>query len=348
MDMGRPVQLAIAVAAALLLASCGGSGEPGPKRAVDARTETIHFFPADEPFVAFLNTSTADRLELHRTIRGLGTIRAIRAFTGNAAGFVGRAGLDLRPLVELLTDDEPDDGIAASQAAFGLRPRGRPAEDVLVVLAGDRPDEIEAAVEEMAAGAGLDEETEFHDARVFGADGIALAVRDGVVLIGAGTAQLRAALRLRDSDQDEQLDEGQIADLLDELQQNPPLVAYANVEALEADPGVAALELGGGAWLNAVRRSAIGIAVGAARVEVEIFAEVEREAVDRGETLGVEVPVGERPVEAEIAREAARRLVAGRFSGTSAFHDAMVAFAPFVVRARLSGDELRASVSGSR
>ena len=222
MDMGRPVQLAIAVAAALLLASCGGSGEPGPKRAVDARTETIHFFPADEPFVAFLNTSTADRLELHRTIRGLGTIRAIRAFTGNAAGFVGRAGLDLRPLVELLTDDEPDDGIAASQAAFGLRPRGRPAEDVLVVLAGDRPDEIEAAVEEMAAGAGLDEETEFHDARIFGADGIALAVRDGVVLIGAGTAQLRAALRLRDSDQDEQLDEGQIADLLDELQQNRP------------------------------------------------------------------------------------------------------------------------------
>jgi hypothetical protein len=81
---------------------------------------------------------------------------------------------------------------------------------------------------------------------------------------------------------------------------------------------------------------------------MEIFAEVEHEAVDRGETLGVEIPVGEEPVEVEVAPATARRLVSGEFARTSAFHDAMVAFAPFVIRARISGDELRATITGSR
>ena len=348
MAMGRrTAQIATALAAAVLLGSCG-SGEPGPKRAVDARTETIHFFPADEPFVAFLDTSTADRIELARTLRALGSVRALRAFSADAAGYVSRAGLDLRSLAELLTDDDPDDGIAASQAAIGLRPRGRPAEDVLIVLAGDQPDEIEDAVEGLADDAGLAEEAEFHHARVFIGDGAALAVRDGVVVVAEGPARLRAALRLRDSDQDEQLDEGQVADLLDELDRRPPLLAYANVEALEGDPGIAALELGRGAWLNSLRRAALGIEVGAARVEMNVFAEVEHEAVDRGDTLGVEIPLGHRPLEAEVARGTARRLVAGELAGTSAFHDAMLAFAPFSIRATLIGNELRARLTGSR
>jgi hypothetical protein len=346
--MGRPAQLAIALFAALLLSSCGGSGEPDPKRAVDARTEAIHFFPADEPFVAFLNTSTEDRPELRRTIRALDSVPALRAFSGNAAGYVARSGLDLLPLLALLTDEIPDDGIAASQAAIGVRPRGRPTEDVLIVLASDKPDEMEDAVEELVSGAGLGEQQEFHDARIFSTEGVALAVRDGVVVVGANSAQLQAALRLRDSDQDEQLDEGQVADLLDELDQGGPLLAYANVEGLEGDPGIAALELGRGAWLNSLRRAALSVGVGAARVEMEIFAEVEREAVERGETLGVEIPLGEEPVEAEVGSAAARRLVSGEFARASAFHDAMVAFAPFVIRASVSGDELRATVTGSR
>lgn len=346
--MGRPAQLAIALSTALLLSSCGGSGEPDPKRAVDARTETIHFYPADQPFVAFLNTSTEDRLELRRTIRALGSVRALRAFSGNAAGYVARADLDLRPLVQLLTDEIPDDGIAASQAAIGLRPRARPTEDVLIVLASDRPDEMEDAVEELARGSGLGEQQEFHDARIFSTEGAALAVRDGVVVIGATSAQLQAALRLRDSDQDEQLDEGHVADLLDELDQGGPLLAYANLERLEGDPGIAALELGQGAWLNSLRRAALSVGVGPPRIEMEFFAEVEHEAVDRGETLGVEIPVGEEPVEVEVPRATARRLVSGEFARTSAFHDAMVAFAPFVIRAHISGDELRATLTGSR
>jgi hypothetical protein len=358
MGMGSPKKPAIGVAAitlpaivlstALLLSSCGGSGEPEPKRAVDARTEAIHFFPADQPFVAFLNPSTEDRLELRRTVRGLGAVRALRAFSADAAGYVTRAGLELRPLLVLLTDEIPDDGIAASQAAIGLRPRGRPAEDVLIVLASDVPEEMEEAVEKLAAGAGLAELDEFHDARIFSTEEAALAVRDGVVVVAAGAAQLRDALRLRDSDQDDQLDEGQVADVLDELDQGGPLLAYANLERLEGDPAVAALELGPQAWINSLRRAALGVTVGAALVEIEIFAEVEHEAVEKGETRGIEIPLGEEPAEAAFAAQAARQLVSGKFAETSAFHDALIALAPFTVRASVSGEELRATVNASR
>jgi hypothetical protein len=346
--MGRPAQLAIALSMALLLSSCGDSGEPDPKRAVDARTEAIHFFPTDQPFVAFLDTSTEDRLELRRTVRGFGTVRALRAFSADAAGYVTRAGLDLRPLLVLLTDEIPDDGIAASQAALGLRPRGRAGEDVLIVLASDIPEEMEEAVEKLAVDAGLAELDEFHDARIFSTEEAALAVRDGVVVVAPGPAQLRDALRLRDSDQDEQLDEGQVADVLDELDSSPPLLAYLNLEGLEGDPAVAALELGPEAWINSLRRTALGVTVGATRMEIEIFAEVEREAVEKGETRGIEIPLDEEPAEATFSPPAARRLVAGEFADTSAFHDALIALAPFSVRARVSGDELRATVDASR
>lgn len=346
--MRKPVALGPLIVSALLLAACGGSDEPEPKRAVDARTEAIHFFPSDEPFVAFLDPSAPSRPEPGPTARTLAAVPALAAFAGNAAGYVARAGIDLSPLAALLTDEEPDDGLEGSQAALGLQPVGRPSEDVLIVIVSEQTEEMEEAVEGLADSSGLEEGGGFHDARVFSTDGAALAVRDGVVVVGPDTARLRSALRLRDADQDEQLDEDEVADVLDELPGEPPLLAYADLSGLEGDPGVAAITLGEGAWLRALGAAAIGIVPGPSGVRIEIAAEVDAEAVERGETFDVEIPIGDRPQELKLASHGARRLVAGEFAPASAFHDAVVALAPFVARASVSDEELRATIVGSR
>jgi hypothetical protein len=338
--MRRSAPLPLALAAALLLAGCGGDGDD-PKRAVDARTEALHFFPADQPFVALLDTSTADRLALARTVRALNTVPPLSSFAGSA-GFVSRSGLDLTRLTRLLGDDDMDDGVAASQAALGVKPSGRPREDVLIVLVSDRSDEVEEGVEAMAVESGLEEARRFHEARVFAGGASAVAVRDGVVLIGPDIASLRAALALRDSNQDEQLDEDQVADLLNELPAQPPLVAYADFAALEAtDPGVTALALGERSWMRALRETAIGVSPEAAGVRIEVFAEVEPNE-------GPAIPVGEQPREVEVARGEADRLVSGEFAHTSAFHNAVLGLAPFLARGSVTDEELRATIVGSR
>ena len=347
--MPRLRQIGLAATAAALLAGCGGSDEPEPKRAVDARTEAIHFFPGDQPFVAFLDTSGADPLDRSRAVRSLADVPALSSFIENA-GVLARSGLSLGELDELLTDDEPGDGIAASQAALGVRPHGRPSEDVLLVVVSDAPEEMEGAAAGIAAGAGLSERASFHEARVFAGARVALAVRDGVLVAGEDAAQLEAAFALRDADSDEQLDESRVDDALDNLPGDPPLLAFADTRALEgSDPGVAALALGEQAWLRALRDTAVGVFPETAGVRVEIAAKIEPEAVERGETLGVEVPVGEEPRETEISAAEARRLATGRFALTSPFRDALVGLAPLVASASLSDeDELRATILGSR
>lgn len=330
------------------LAACGGSDEPRPKRAVDARTEAIHFFPADAPFVAFLDIAAAPRAVPPASVGGLADIPALDAFAANAAAYVKRAGVDLSPLAELLTDEEPDDGLEGSQAALGLQPIGRPSADVLVVVVSEQTEEMERAAEELADSSGLAETDGFHGARFFADDGIALAIRDGVAVIGPDTARLRAALRLRDADQDEQLDEGQVADVLDELPGEAPLLAYADLHRLEGDPGIAAITLGEGAWLRALGAMAIGVVPDPSGVRIEIAAEADAEAVERGETFDVEIPIGVRPQHLRLASGGARRLVSGEFAPTSAFHDAVVALAPFVARASVIDEQLRATIVGSR
>ena len=337
--MRRPGALLLALVAAAVAAGCG-SDDSEPKRAVDARTEAIHFFPADQPFLALLDTSTAERLELARTVRALRSSPALGAFTGSAA-FASRPDLDLTPFTDLLTDEDPDDGLAASQAALGLKPSD-PREEVLLVLVSDSADEMEEAAERVAADAGLEEAGDFHDARVFSEEGSALAVRDGVVLLGGDADSLREAISLRDSNQDKQLDEDQVADLLRELPTQPPLVAYADVAALErTDPAVTALALGERRWLRAMGRTAIGVTAEAAGLRIEVFANVEPDE-------GPAIPLGEEPKTVAVARGEAGELVGGGPAQSSAFRDAMISLSPFVARASLSDEELRATVLGSR
>jgi hypothetical protein len=345
--MTKAVALASITIATLLLA-CGGSDDTEPKRAVDARTEAIHFFPAGAPFVAFLDPSAPSRPEPAPTARSLAGVPSLAAFAGDAAGYIERAGLDLDSLTPLLTDEELEDGVHGSQAALGLQPAGRPREDVLVVIVSEQTEAMEEAVEQLAAASGLAEADGFHDARVFAKPGVALSLRDGVVVIGPDTDRLRSALRLRDADQDEQLDEGRVADVLDELPGEPPLLAYADLPGLRSDPGVAAVTLGERAWLRSLNKVAIGVTPETSGVRVEIAAEVDSEAVERGETLEVEIPIGEQQQELALGSRGARGLVSGGFAATSPFADAVVALAPFVARASVSEDELRATILSRR
>jgi hypothetical protein len=338
--MRRSAPLHLALTAALAIAGCGG-GSDDPKRAVDARTEALHFFPADQPFVALLDTSTPNRRALARTVRALGSAPALDAFAGRAE-FASRSDLELTPLTDLLGDEEMEDGVAASQAALGLRPDATRREDALLVLVSDRSDEVEEAAETVAADSRMEEVGRFHEARLFAGASSALAVRDGVVLIGPDAASLRAALTLRDSNQDEQLDEDQVADLLGELPVQPPLVAYADVAALErTDPAVTALALGERTWMRALRETAIAISPEAAGIRIEVFAEVEPDN-------GPAIPFGEQPREVEIARLEAGRLVGGGPARASAFHGAVLALAPFLARGSVTDDELRATIVGAR
>jgi hypothetical protein len=330
---------ALALAAVHLLAGCGGESDE-PKRAVDARTEALHFFPAEQPFVALLDTSTPERLELARTLRALQVSGTLQAFTGYP-GLLQR-GSELAPLAELMDDEDPDDGLADSQAAMGLRPGGGAGAEVLLVLVSGKTEEMEDAAEEVADALGLSETEGFHEARVFADDAQALAVRDGVVLLAPGVAPLRAALALRDSNQDEQLDEDQVADLLGELPAPPPLVAYADFARLEgSDPGVGALAVGERRWMRWLRETAIAVTPQAARLRIEVFAEVESEGVGT-------VPFGEEPRQVVVLRGEAGGLVGRKLGRPSAFRDAVLSLAPFVARASLSDEEVRATVIGSR
>jgi hypothetical protein len=133
-----------------------------------------------------------------------------------------------------------------------------------------------------------------------------------------------------------------VADVLRELPTQPPLVAYAAFAALEqTDPGVTALALGERRWMRAMRETAIGVTAEAAGLRIEVFANVE---LDDGPTI----PFGEKPEQREVARREAGELVAGEFAHTSAFHNAVLSLSPFVARATVTDDELRATIIGSR
>jgi hypothetical protein len=331
--MRRLAPLSLFLAAALAVAACGGDGDD-PKRAVDARTEALHFFAADQPFVALLDTSTPNRLALARTVRALASSPALSAFASGGGAFVGRSGLDLGRLAELLTDDDPEDGLAASQAAYGIKPSGAGSE-VLIVLVSEQVDEMESEAEAVAISAGMTEGDEIASARVFSDGQAALAVRDGVVALAPDLPALRSAIALRDADQDEQLDEDRISGVLADLPSEPPLVAYMNLAALrDTDPGLFADIL----WLlRSIDEAGIGITPGAAAMRVDIVAEIEEDGLRPGELRDDRVD--------EIE---AHRIVGGRRVAGNEFRNAILALAPFSANTVLDDDELRATVLGSR
>ncbi len=332
--MPKAAPLASIAVSVLLLTACGGSEETEPKRAVDARTEAIHFFPADQPFLAFLDTSTQSGPEISRNLRALDDLPALNAFAAGGGAFVRESGLELGRLAPLLTDEEPEDGISASQAAYGVAPGGGGSE-TLMILVSEQVEEMEAKAEAAATAAGMTEGEEVDSARVFSDRQAALAIRDGVVVVSPDLPSLQAAIALRDADQDDQLDEDQVSAALADLPA-APLVAYATPAALiAADPGLLEVD---SSFLSSTKEAGIAVTPGVAHLRIDVVAKVEPDEIVPAAELG----------DAEIDETEARRIVGARRAAGNEFRDAIIALAPFAARASVSEDELRATILSPR
>ena len=330
----RPQALLITAIALLAAAMLGGCGAPEAKRSVDARTEAIRFFGVDAAFVALADPGGSDSDQLAGAQRGLTRVPALGGFARRALGFA--AGLNLAPLRPLLKDDDPNDGIAASQVAVGLEP-GHPGGKMLMVVVTDRADETAQAVRRIARDGGMRPAGEKDDAQLYAGRGAAMAVRDGVVVLARSRATLRAAIGLRDGDEDAQLDEGQVNDLIRKLPEPGEIQAYVNVAGLlENDPGMAALARGAGEWTNSLTHAAISITPEGRGVKLDLVAEVDSGAAGPAGAP----PVGERPQPLAITRPEVRLARASQSNAGAAFGLALERLAPLTGEASLTSGEL--------
>jgi hypothetical protein len=325
----RPHAVLLA-AVALLAPVAAGCGASAAKRSVDARTEAIRFYPVDTAFVALADPGGSDSDQLAEAQRSLTRVPALGGFAHQALGF--ESGLDLAPLRPLLKDEDPNDGIAASQIALGLEP-GPAAGRMVMVVVTDRPDETDDAARQIAQRGGMQPAGQKDDAQLYAGGGAAMAVRDGVVVLARDARTVRAAIALRDGDEDAQLDDGQVTDLIRKLPEPGEIQAYVSVAGLlDGDPGMAALARGAGDWTNALGHAAISIAPAEIGVKIYVVAEID--------TSAGPPPAGEKPVPFTITKPEVRLARASRSNTGAAFGLALERLAPLQGEASVNSNEL--------
>ena len=321
-------------ASGLLCLALQGCGASEAKRSVDARTEAIRFFPVDTPFLALADPGGSDSDKLAEAQRSLTRVSALGSFTRRALGFA--AALRLAPLRPLLTDDDPGDGIAASQIALGLEP-GPGAGEMVMVAVTDMPEETSAAVRRIAEQGGMAPAGQKDDAQLYAGGGAAMGVRDGVVVLAHSPRTVRGAIALRDGDDDAQLDEGPVNDLIRKLPEPGEVQVYATVGGLLAgDPGMAALASGAGAWTRSLGHAALSLAPTPGGLRLDLVAEVDPGAIGGGETF----PVSERPAPFTITPGEVRLARASRSSAGAAFGLALEQLAPLHGEASINSNQL--------
>jgi hypothetical protein len=208
---------------------------------------------------------------------------------------------------------------------------------MVVVVVTDMPEETAAAVRRIAERGGMAPAGEKDDAQLYAGGGAAIAVRDGVVLLARSPRTLRAAIELRDGDDDAQLDEGPVNDLIRKLPEPGELQAYGDVGTLLAgDPGMAALASGSGAWTQSLGHAALSLAPAGSGLRIDLVAEVNPGTIGGGETL----PVGERPAQFTITPREVRLARASRSNAGAAFGLALEQLAPLRGEASISSNEL--------
>jgi hypothetical protein len=235
-----PVKAA-AIGLVVLATVAAGCGEKAEKRAVDARTEVVHFFAADAPVVAVLRPEpVADVLALNRAAA---PVPAWRSLLGIAAGPLLSAGLTGGQITRLVSPHEEIAGIQSSALALGAPTpadlhNGRP----LLVLATDQSELMSHLFEGAAARADVVPAGKLHDATLYKNRGDAYAVRDGVLVSAPRLADVRTAILRRDGDSDLQLDEDVVGSLFNGLAERGPLLVYADLGQIrKADPGLSSL-----------------------------------------------------------------------------------------------------------
>jgi hypothetical protein len=325
---GREIAL-VSLAVAVLAGGCGTSET---KRAVDPRIEVLRFFAPDTALVGLLRT---DRL---------GQVSAIDAAVSSLPGYepivarLRQAGLTTAELRRLVKGEENEEGIGPPELAIGASgldalDRGR------ALLALDTGDEarLSRRFREFASRESLAAAGEHHDADLYAGRGAAFAVRDGVLVAGADLDQVRSALEIRDGDRDQQLDDGEVGALFDELPEGAPLHVYADFGALiEPDRAVSALAEEE-PWLGAIGEGALSVGAVGTTVELDAFARLDEESL--GES---ELPADEEFAPFSLSPEAIGLLLPS--NGAAPLRSLMLAMAPIAGDASASSDELRIRV----
>lgn len=310
--MARRIFVFIAVLSAAALPACG---ESEVKRAVDPRTEVLSFFPEDTPAVVLVKTDPPPSAlsALDEALGELPSWREWVQFQRLVLGIGGVTSTELRPVL-------------GNEVAAGVPPGARGA--LMLALAVDSGDRLERLARRQVNEGEVEPSGTYRSARLYESTAYdftqAAAVRDGVLVVSNETDEVKQAIEVRDGDRDEQLDDGEVKDVLEELPERAPLLIYvAEAEVVtNSVPELRSLtELAG-------IPERMGVSIEAApgqRVDIHLFAEFEDEPAGDVLEEGEEISFSGSPEElgnavgVEIDDEAGELVdeIARTFSGVS-------------------------------
>ena len=315
------------IALATALAGCGSSPN-SPKRAVDARTEVVHFFATDAPVVAILQTEpVSDVVALSRAASSVPVWHSLLATVVRP---LFSAGLTQDEVVHLVTPHEEIEGIPSSALGLGFAtPADLKDRQPLLVLATDQSDFLSHLFREALGREDVVPAGRLHDAILYKNRAGAYAVRDGVLICARNVADVRSAILRRDGNSDNQLDEDVVESLFNDLTQHGPLQIYADLDDLrQADPGLAALGEQKH-WTASLQPTTTGLGL-----HVEAFAK------STGPDLTTSgIPVGTEPRAFAVSAATASTLLGA--GPTQSMLDLLV---PFAGQATVSSDEVRVNL----
>jgi hypothetical protein len=270
----------LSIALALAAAVWAGCDTSEPKRAVDARTEVLHFFAVDAPVVALLRPEpVSDVIELDRAAQDDPAWARVRALVLEP---LHAAGLSLERVRRLVRPEEEIEDVEAAAFAIGAAtPEDLADRRPLLVLATDRAEQLSALMRRSAAAGMLRPSGELNEAELYTNPVAAYAVRDGVLLSAPDLAGVRAAIERRDGDSDEQLDEDVVRSELDELVESGPLSLYGNVAELGEDPEVQQL-ISRAPWIGSADSLVASVQADLGSVEIEAVVDFE-ESLEPGD-----------------------------------------------------------------
>ena len=328
---GKPAAIALAL---ILTAGFAACGESDAKRSVDARSESLSFFAKDAPAVALLRPHPAgDLVEMDRAADGLPAWDGLREMV---LGPLHDAGLGSRQLLRLTRPSEELDGLDASALALGApEPADLAPDRTLLVLATDQSDLLSRYMHEATSTGRLTRVGSLDGAALYKGSDSAFAARDGVLVSAATSAEVRGAVRRRDGDSDERLDDLAAESLLEDLEQTGPLLVYADLGRVrEADPGLARLA-GQAPWIGK-----LGLTAASARVENGALKIEDFSKSSGGELTSDELPLGTEPTRFTISADSAAVLIP-----PGPVRDLLRGLAPISGEATASSDEVRLHVT---
>lgn len=327
---GKPAAIVLALALVAGFAACG---ESGAKRSVDARTESLSFFAEDAPVVALVRPDPpADLIELNRVARGLPAWGKLREMIVTR---LHDAGLDRARLRRLIRPEEKLEGIEAAALALGaVAPDDLAAGRSLLVLATDQSELLARYLRKSAAAGRLTRVDTLDGAALYRGPDNAFAVRDGVLVAASTVSEARFAIRRRDGDSDQQLDDGAVGSLFAGLEQTGPLLVYANLgQVRNADPGLQRLTE------QAPWTDTLGPTAASARVEDGVL-KIEDYSKSSGDLSSADLPIGSEPSPFQINAASVDSLMP-----PGPLHDLLAGLAPISGEATATSDEVRLHVT---